>query len=286
MKGLKNMNILVTLDGNYVPHLIVMLKSLMFSNPDAHFDIYVAHSSLTDSHFKQMEKNVDLTRTKIHPVKVSDSLFKNAPILKRTAKETYFRLLLSEYLPESVDRILYIDPDTVVINPIDSLYNIDFKGNIIAAAGHTKGIVELLNHLRLHIGKNKKYVNAGIMMMNVAEMRKSVKTEDIFSYIKENGKKLYLADQDVINGMFWDRTINIDPCIYNLDEKTVYYHKIDPGTGWIDKHTVIVHFNGSEKPWKDEYNGVLAPYYFRYKNMNPKFLGSSRKGGGKKGKSA
>lgn len=280
------MNILVTLDSNYVPHLIVMLKSLMFSNPDTDFDIYVAHSSLTQKDFKQMEQNVDPTRTKIHPVTVNNSLFENAPILKRTAKETYFRLLVTEYLPKEVDRILYIDPDTVVINPLDSLYNIRFGSNLLAAAGHTRGLVEKLNHLRLHIGKNKKYVNAGIMMMNVEEMRRSVKTQDIFSYISKNGKKLYLADQDVINGMFWDRTINIDPCLYNLDEKTVYYHKIDPASGWIENNTVIVHFNGSEKPWKDEYNGVLAPYYFRYKNMNPKFLNPSRKGGSRKGKSA
>ena len=45
------MNILVTLDSNYVGPLTVFLKSLMITNPNNEFDIYVAHSSLTEEDF-------------------------------------------------------------------------------------------------------------------------------------------------------------------------------------------------------------------------------------------
>jgi len=33
----------------------------------------------------------------------------------------YYRLLAFKFLPEELDRILYLDPDILVINPIDEL---------------------------------------------------------------------------------------------------------------------------------------------------------------------
>lgn len=265
------MNILVTLDSNYIPHLTVMLRSLMVSNPNTAFDIYVAHAKLTDDDFDAIDKVIDKSRTTIHKKKLDDSMFANAPVLKRTSKETYFRLLVMDYLPDEVDRILYIDPDTVVINPLDKLYNVDFGDNLLAGAGHTKGFIERLNHKRLKMGKGSRYINAGVMMMNITLMKKTVTTGMIFDYISKNIKKLYLADQDVINGMFWDRTIGVDPRVYNLDEKTVKNAGIELYSGWIERNAVIVHFNGAQKPWKEKYKGVLAGFYFHYKNMTPDF---------------
>ena len=45
------MNILVTLDSNYVFPLTVLLKSIMITNINNTFDIYVAHCSLTENDF-------------------------------------------------------------------------------------------------------------------------------------------------------------------------------------------------------------------------------------------
>lgn len=42
-------NILVTLDENYIPYLNVMLFSLIHSNPDCQFDIYLLHSSIPEA---------------------------------------------------------------------------------------------------------------------------------------------------------------------------------------------------------------------------------------------
>ena len=118
------MNILVTIDSNYVMPLRVMLFSLMKSNPDRKFDIFVAHSSLTDSDFDKLRSAVDPDRTKIHSVAVPPELLSNAPVLKRITKETYYRLLAIDFLPEDVDRILYIDPDTLIIGDISSFYDV------------------------------------------------------------------------------------------------------------------------------------------------------------------
>ena len=113
-----HMNILVALDGNYVSPLCVLLKSLMISNPNAEFDLYVAHSSLKKEHFDRIDKHIDKTRVTVHSVEIDPELLNDAPVMDRISKETYYRLLLMDYLPKEVDRILYIDPDTIIINDI------------------------------------------------------------------------------------------------------------------------------------------------------------------------
>ncbi len=267
------MNILVTLDSNYVGPLTVLLKSIMITNPENTFDLYVAHSSLTEEDFIKIRRATDPVRTRVHSVTVSPGILENAPVLKRISKETYYRLLMMDYLPKELDRILYIDPDTVVLRDLSPFYNIDFQGKTLAAAGHTKSWCEELNRIRFHHPKGIRYFNAGILMVNLEKLRKNISSKMVFDYIKKNKRWLFLADQDVLNGMLGTDTVFVDECIYNLDEKTVLFNKDRvKNLEWVEKNAVIVHFNGKYKPWKDGYIGILAPLYFKFKDLeSPSF---------------
>lgn len=267
------MNILVTLNSNYVKPLMVMLHSVMCSNPDGEFSIYVAHSSLTDEDFSMIESSVDSERCKIVSVPVQDELLANAPTLKRISKETYYRLLAAQYLPEDVDRILYLDPDIVVIKPLDKFYNMDMGDNLFAGAGHVSSFLNHINTKRLWMDKGSTYVNAGVLLMNIEQLRKKQSIDYMFKFIKDNESKLYLADQDVLNSLYFKHTIIIDPLLYNLDERTfkggvfaIETKKID--VDWVKENTIIVHFNGKNKPWNEgKYKGKLNIFYEKYCNI-------------------
>ena len=263
------MNILVTLNSGYIGPLSVMLKSIMINEPDEEIHLYVAHSPLTEKDFDIIDRVIDKTRTTVHPVAVSPSLLEHAPVLKRISKETYYRLLVLDIIPVDVERILYMDPDIVVNKSMRELYNVDFNGSIIAGAGHTAGCVEWYNKKRLAMPENSHYVNAGVLMFNLAEMRKFCTTQDIFDYIEKNLKKLWLSDQDVINGMFGGRTVYFDTRVFNLDEK-VFRRERKIDLAWVRKNTSIIHYNGSDKPWKEKYKGKMAEFYFYYKALADK----------------
>ena len=49
----------------------------------------------------------------------------------------YYRLLAAQFLPDHLHRILYLDPDILVINSLRPLWETDLKGNLFAAAAHT-----------------------------------------------------------------------------------------------------------------------------------------------------
>ncbi len=254
------MNILVTLNSAYVLPLTVLLRSLMKSNPNSEFTVYVAHSSLTEQDFQKISLSVDLSRTKICPIVISNEMMADAPVLKRITKETYYRLLAHEYLPGSVERVLYIDPDTVVIKPLDEFYNIDFGNNILAGSTHVFSVVRRFNLKRLSLPFSAKYLNAGVLMMNIKKMRTLYSSEQIFEFIRRNSRDLLLGDQDVLNALYGRQALALKPQIYNCDEKICLRYKLREND--IRRDTVIVHFNGSKKPWKQEkYRGVLKPFW-------------------------
>lgn len=267
------MNILVSLNSNYIYPLCVMFNSIAKTNPGESFDIYVAYSSLTENDFAKMEKALEGTESRIHRVYVDDKIFADAPILSRTSKETYYRLLIGDILPQDVDKILYLDPDIVINKNLEEFYNTDLTGKVVAAGPHIYGAFEKINLLRMCMSKKSHYINAGVLLINLEEWRKTVTLQQIFDYITKNIKKLILSDQDVINGMFYDRTLYIDERIYNLDEKTFMKYsrfsvkkRID--LDWVRKNTVIIHFNGKLKPWKEaSYSGKLGEFFEKNKDL-------------------
>lgn len=268
------MNILVTLDSNYVYPLCVMLRSLAETNRNGSFDVYVAHSSLTDSDFSRISNALSGVQARVHSITVGDGFFEDAPKLARTSKETYYRLLIGEILPREVHRILYIDPDTVINKSLDEFYNLDLGGNILAGGTHVYGIHRKINIARLKLKKTSCYVNAGVMLIDLDKWRQTVTSKKIFDFISENQKKLVLADQDVINVLFEDKMLAVDERIYNLDEKTYCYYSLKPfakdriSLDWVRKNTVIIHFNGKHKPWREKkYRGRLGEYFEKYKNI-------------------
>lgn len=263
------MNILVTVDKNYIPPLKVMLVSMGESNREVDsIDVYVAHSNLSDSDIAPLiEATAQFENMHIHSLKVTDSLFADTPVIERLPKESFYRLVAFEILPESVERCIYLDPDTYILRSLQPLYETDMGDCFIGAGSHTYSYIEKLNHVRLKMGRHSKYINSGIMLMDLVKMREYASLEMVMNYLEENIQKLYLGDQDAMNGLFWEYTMDIDIKLYNMDEKTLKRYKIH--ADWARDNTVIVHYNGKYKPWLEGYRGELDVFYPPVENKGP-----------------
>ena len=103
------LNILVTLNAAYIPPLKVMLRSL-FDNCSGNLDIYIIHSDIKDAQIKMLSEYIGSYGHTLYPIRVSKDTFSGAPVHSYYSKEMYYRLIAYAYLPEHVDRILYLDP--------------------------------------------------------------------------------------------------------------------------------------------------------------------------------
>lgn len=269
-------NVLATIDRNYLVPLITMLVSMGQSDEENELHIYVAHSSLEQEDFDKIQTAINsYSNIIIHPVKVGDELFQDTPVIERLPKESFYRLLAFAYLPEDVERCIYIDPDTYILKPLDGLFSMEMNGNIIGASSHVYSFMTPLNQKRLDMGKTAQYINSGIMLMDIKAMRGYKTVEEIITYVNDNIQKLYLGDQDAMNALFWAKTMNIDERLYNMDEKTLKRHKLD--IDYVKENTVIVHYNGKYKPWNEGYVGVLDVFYPPVENKGPAPKGKVKK---------
>ena len=260
------MNILVTLDANYLEPLCHLLRSLQKTHPNRELHVYVAHASLTAEHFQKIQDAVG-AQNKVFNICVSEDMLKDAPVLKRITKSTYYRLFAAAYLPKDVDRVLYIDPDTVVLRDLSALYDLDFGDNLYAGCSHVGWFRNFLNTTRLKMTRKTPYVNAGILMINLSELRKEFSAEEIFRYIEKNASKLLLADQDVLNALYFDRMLVLDEFLYNCDESSFKRlcdrYGEEQALDFVCTKTCIIHYNGKFKPWRTTpvYKGELNRFY-------------------------
>lgn len=262
------MNILVTINSNYIYPLKVMLWSLFFNNPNRQIDIYLIHSSLTDDEIVDLRQHIGKYNQRLFAIKMDDCLFENAPVVMHYSKEMYYRLLAHRCLPERLDKILYLDPDILVINGFEELYNLDMGDYLFAAAFHDRVSVKEINRLRLKAYEVEEYYNSGVLLMNLPLLRERVDEKEIFEFVERKKRRLILPDQDVLNALFGKNIKKIDEIKYNYDTRFYQYYKL-VSNGLVDmnyviRNTSILHFCGKKKPWHKSYSGKFCSLYKHY----------------------
>ena len=256
-------NILVTLDANYILPLRVLLHSLLLSDDESFFAVYVAHASLTAEDVAKIGSALPESRFAVYPVEVPPELLCDAPVLRRLTKASYYRLIAPSYLPDDVDRILYLDPDITVIRSLRDFYATDLGDSYIAAAGHFDGFLRLINQRRLHVRHNADYVNSGVLLMDVKRLRALDNNEQIFDFVRRHSRMLFLGDQDTVNAFYDGHILVTDARVCNLDEQTFrrLQRRGEIDLEWVREHTAIIHYAGSKKPWNPPYNGALGMFF-------------------------
>ena len=266
------MELLVTVDKNYIPPLQVMLTSLYMNNPGEDVELYLLHSKLQEKELEPLEKQCGRLGYKFFPVKIEDSWFSQAPVTKQYPREMYYRLLAPCFLPQKLHRILYLDPDILVINSLKPLWETDMKGRLFAAAAHT-GKTNLANNInQVRLGTTNKYFNSGVLLINLDQGRKEILPEEIFRYAGEHAKELLLPDQDILNAVFGSRTLELDDYLWNYDARNYSTYLLRSGgvcdMDWVMGNTGILHFCGKTKPWQAGYIHRFGILYKHYMQIN------------------
>lgn len=259
--GEDHVNLLVTIDKRYVAPLLVMLESYGGQHQNVTTTLYIAHSSLDDEALDCIRTKAANYGIQLRDIRITEHWFKDTPVLERLPEESFYRLMAFHYLPAEVKRCLYLDPDIMIRKSLLPLYNIDFEGNYIAAASHMIGRKNKLNLRRLGIREDIRYLNSGVMLMDLDAIRQDFTLEFILQSVEENIQKLLLGDQDMVNILFGAKTKLIDECIYNLDERTYRMNCRSFDLQAVERETAIIHYNGKYKPWLEGYRGVLDRFY-------------------------
>ena len=264
MPGKEPIPLLVTLNEAYIPYLNVMLASVLDSNPGETFSVYLICGGIREAALADTRRLLS-GAGELYPVEIAESGLSDAPTTDRYPKEIYYRLFAARYLPTTLDRVLYLDPDVVVRGPLRPLIELPMGDALFAAASHIGELLHRINERRLDMEEDSPYINSGVMLMNLALLRKEQDTDAVFAYMEAHRSRLILPDQDIISGLYGGRILPLDPFCYNMTERLFAFRR-RPGDRPLDinavrRYAVIIHYCGRNKPWKPGYVGRLNVFY-------------------------
>ena len=250
---MKRMNVALAFDDKYLKYAYVTILSLFINNPDSEIYTYILQYDLTDQSIDYLESLAEKYDNHIVLISIDPNRFDGLPTLDKWPIQVYFRLLLPEYLPSEVDRIIYLDSDMVINMPLNDLYNIDFEENdIISCYDLNLTAVDLdvflynRNEALAPLFKEKRYINSGMLLLNINQIRNNYSLESYLVAAKELNFKILAPDQDLINYVHSGKIKLVDPRKYNYPG---YYAYLEGVTSDTADRIPIMHFV-CEKPWQ------------------------------------
>lgn len=266
------MNIVITVDDNYIRPALIMLESLFEQSTGLH--IYLLHSNVSEANLRRLADHVARLGGAFTDIRVPPELFEGAAVTKYFTKEMYYRLLIPRLLPGE-ERALYLDPDILIFHPIDDFYRSDFGGKMMIAVPDYLGdsyYPERKQHLGL--GSEYRYINSGVLLFNIPLMNQRFALDDLVAFMQNCGLTLEFPDQDLINVYFRDE-IQYAPREYNFTTEYVSTGDFlrtlfSPGYRRSERERVVIaHYMGKCKPWKPSY---YYKFYGRYRSYLNQYL--------------
>lgn len=271
------MDIAACTDKRFIMPTGVMMFSVCKNNPDVDVIFHIIiDDDVTSKDKRELEETIrEFRNTTVCFYDANYAVLSSFPdsgIRYDITQACYYRLMLAEILPDRINKLLYFDGDIIVRGSLRPVWDIDLTGFAIAAAADcVETRIDLYNRLRYP--SEKGYFNSGVLLINLEYWRNHKVTNEFNDFINNRTEDIIYHDQDVLNGVFWDRKLSF-PIRYNFmggylwKSRSFDYGKYEKEFLEACKNPVVVHFTG-EKPWS-AYQRTPHPFsstWFLYQNQ-------------------
>lgn len=173
-----------------------------------------------------------------------NAVCRQLPVDKRLHTVMYARLLIDRILPPGIERVIYLDCDTMVLAPIETLYEHEMGDKPIAAVMDPLRLVNMLGRdMREKTGLfdgTTPYFNSGVLLIDMAHFAQKRIPERIEDFRRTGVLEKLYFDQDMLNLIFADQWYPLH-WRFNVMDPRVAHQAMDP---WI------LHYTGHSRPWK------------------------------------
>lgn len=248
--------IFFAVDDGYIPFLAVSIQSLAdHASDENQYVIKVLYTNISEENQKNISKyereniSIEFVDLNYYIEKIKDKLYTR----DYYSKTTYFRLFIPNLYPQ-YNKVLYLDSDITILSDVADLYNIDMGDNLIAAAPddviQTIEVFQDYAEKVVGVADYRNYFNAGIIVMNLDELRK-FDFQEKFLYLLSTVKFSVAQDQDYLNRLCKGRV--------KLFSNT--WNRMPIGGDVVDRDDLhLIHYNLAFKPW--HFENILYKEYF------------------------
>jgi len=256
----KQIPVFFAIDNGYAPFLAVALNSLVeHSKEQNDYNITVLYKDLKEENMLRLKKfERDNVKINFKNMKVNLDVFDDRKENRFRCDyiiAIYFRLFIASMFKD-LDKAIYLDSDIVLNDDVAELYNIDIKDNLLGgcydASISTSPI--LYGYTEQAVGvKKHEYINSGILLMNLKEMRLKNFEGHFLSLLNKYRFDTVAPDQDYINAICNGK-------IHYLDDR---WDTMPNDNAPEISDAKIIHYNLFSKPWCYD-NIQYADYFWKY----------------------
>ena len=170
-----NINVLCSTDDNFAQHCAVMATSLLRHTGNS-VTIHVIESELSSDNQKKLEETINANGGEIIFHHVRDDYAKLLEVQDGCAVSdaAYYRFYVTSLIKdESIEKILYLDCDIVVMDDVAKLFQIDISDYPLAAV---RDIVNPANEKQMFgisFSYRDRYFNSGVLLINLKLWREN-----------------------------------------------------------------------------------------------------------------
>jgi len=249
----ENINLLCCIEEKFVvPMLNLMYSVRHFSSKK--IKLFVLTSGLSNKSEKLIKEKLEYLDIDLWMKKVD--LSKYEKYLNGWSVEVYMKLFAFDVLPKDVDKVLYLDADTLAVKDIANVYSFDVEDSLIAVSLDGGMASTEVFEIRRNLNIKHDYFNSGTILMNLKKQRE-VWTVEAMDYLIKNSKFKY-PTQDYLNIICEEKDIKFLPYGYNFQS----WWEIKDARDLEVLNVNLIHFINPHKPWVDRDFGYYTTSLF------------------------
>lgn len=262
----KHISIVVASDNHYSILIAALLKSIDVNHhTDEHIDFHIIDDGISAKFKEQLE-------TIVNPERITLKWFSSKKIIPDNIVipvdnsafplTVYMRVFSPYVVDKDVEKLIYLDVDTIVQDDISKLWNTDL-GDYIAGAVQDVGKTMdcewggVPNYKELGFTADTKYFNSGVLMINTKRWREENFSAKVISALSTHKEHVRLADQYGLNVVLANQWLELDPkwnwFAFKENENPSLVH-------FLDIKPIFTSYNSKE---------VYREEFFRYLSMTP-----------------
>lgn len=268
---MSNLNVMYASDENYAPFLGVSVFSLLENNKDIeNITVYAVLDGVSQENHDRL---TSMVKSYGRDIVISDSAvfnqtFEELGVPKyRGSYAANFRQLFHLIIKDDVERLLYLDADTIVAGSLKELTDLDLDG---ACAGVIRDALGSRYKSLVGFKPEELYFNSGVMLFDVNKWKQEKCTEILIDHIKNVRSRYCNPDQDLFNVALKGK-FKVIPCEYNcMPVHRAYSDRaFDKCYGFSDYYSLEEIENARRNPKIVHMYRFLGEFPWHTNNMHP-----------------